>query len=88
VDVLPAAVPGVSAPAALGLVPEAVERIIQVAQASGRVRLTDAAGLNPASTSITAAPASPRGWCGGWRGSGEAAQPLALGKNNCSPPIL
>lgn len=47
-DVLPAAaLPGVSAPAAMGVAPEVVERMVQVAQASGKIRLADVAELNP-----------------------------------------
>lgn len=47
-DVLPAATaPGVSAPAARGVALEVVERILDAACASGKVRMADVAELNP-----------------------------------------
>lgn len=48
-DVFPAhAAPGVSAPAALGVEPALVERLIDVVTASGKLRVADVAELNPA----------------------------------------
>lgn len=47
-DVFPAAAaPGVSAPAALGVAPALVERLLDVAVASGKLRVADVAELNP-----------------------------------------
>jgi formiminoglutamase len=47
-DAFPAAMaPGVSAPAALGIEPALVERLVDVAVASGKLRLADIAELNP-----------------------------------------
>ncbi|HJV21102.1 MAG TPA: formimidoylglutamase [Holophagaceae bacterium] len=47
-DVLPAAsAPGVSAPAARGVALEILERVVDVACASGKVRMADVAELNP-----------------------------------------
>jgi formiminoglutamase len=47
-DAFPAsAAPGVSAPAALGIDPGLVERLIDVAVASGKLRVADIAELNP-----------------------------------------
>ena len=47
-DVLPAAVaPGVSAPAALGVAPAIVERLVEAVVASGQVAIADVAELNP-----------------------------------------
>ena len=47
-DVFPAAVaPGVSAPAALGVDPALVERLVDVAVGSGKLRVADVAELNP-----------------------------------------
>lgn len=47
-DVLPAAVaPGVSAPAALGVAPAAVERLVERVVRSGRLAIADVAELNP-----------------------------------------
>jgi formiminoglutamase len=47
-DCFPAAVaPGVSAPAALGIEPALVERLIDIAVASGKLRVADIAELNP-----------------------------------------
>lgn len=47
-DVFPAyAAPGVSAPAALGVAPALVERLVEVVAASGRLRIADVAELNP-----------------------------------------
>jgi len=48
-DVLPAAVaPGVSAPAARGVALEVIERLLDAACATGKVKLFDVAELNPA----------------------------------------
>lgn len=48
-DVLPAwQAPGVSAPAARGVALEVVEAIVEMARASGKLRLADLAELNPA----------------------------------------
>jgi formiminoglutamase len=47
-DAFPASVaPGVSAPAALGVDPALVERLIDVVTASGKLRIADVAELNP-----------------------------------------
>lgn len=47
-DVLPASVaPGVSAPAALGVDPALVDRLVEVVVASGQVAIADVAELNP-----------------------------------------
>jgi formiminoglutamase len=47
-DAFPAAVaPGVSAPAALGIDPGLVERLVDAACAAGKLRLADVAELNP-----------------------------------------
>jgi formiminoglutamase len=47
-DVFPAAAaPGVSAPAALGVAPALVERLLDVVVASGKLRVADVAELNP-----------------------------------------
>jgi len=47
-DVFPAAAaPGVSAPAALGVEPALVERLVDVAVGSGKLRIADVAELNP-----------------------------------------
>lgn len=47
-DAFPAAVaPGVSAPAALGVDPAVVERLVDVVTASGKLRIADVAELNP-----------------------------------------
>lgn len=47
-DAFPAALaPGVSAPAALGIDPGLVERLVDVACASGKLRIADIAELNP-----------------------------------------
>ncbi len=47
-DAFPASVaPGVSAPAALGVEPALVERLVDVVTASGRLRIADVAELNP-----------------------------------------
>jgi len=47
-DVFPAAAaPGVSAPAALGVAPAVVERLLDVVVASGKLRVADVAELNP-----------------------------------------
>lgn len=47
-DVLPSAVaPGVSAPAALGVDPALVDRLVEVVVASGQVAIADVAELNP-----------------------------------------
>ncbi len=47
-DVFPAgAAPGVSAPAALGVEPGLVERLVDVVVATGRLRVADVAELNP-----------------------------------------
>jgi len=47
-DAFPAArAPGVSAPAALGIEPALVERLVDVAMSSGRLRAADVAELNP-----------------------------------------
>ncbi len=47
-DAFPAAMaPGVSAPAALGIDPGLVERLVDVACAEGKVRIADVAELNP-----------------------------------------
>jgi len=47
-DALPAAVaPGVSAPAALGIDPALVDRLIEVIMSSGQVAIADVAELNP-----------------------------------------
>lgn len=47
-DVFPAAVaPGVSAPAALGIDPGLVERLVDVVTASGKLKVADVAELNP-----------------------------------------
>jgi len=47
-DAFPAAMaPGVSAPAALGIDPGLVERLVDVACATGKLRLADVAELNP-----------------------------------------
>ena len=47
-DVFPAAAaPGVSAPAALGVEPALVERLVDIAVASGKLRVADVAELNP-----------------------------------------
>ncbi|WP_268907022.1 arginase family protein [Collimonas humicola] len=48
-DVFSASVmPGVSAPAVYGLALEAVESLLDIVTASGKLRLADVAGLNPA----------------------------------------
>lgn len=48
-DILPAAVaPGVSAPAALGVSLEILEKVLDAACATGKIRLMDVAELNPA----------------------------------------
>lgn len=47
-DVLPAAVaPGVSAPAALGVAPGIVDRLVETIVASGQIAIADVAELNP-----------------------------------------
>lgn len=47
-DAFPASVaPGVSAPAALGVEPALVERLVDVVTASGKLRIADVAELNP-----------------------------------------
>lgn len=47
-DVFPsAAAPGVSAPAALGVAPALVERLLEAAVATGKLRVADVAELNP-----------------------------------------
>jgi formiminoglutamase len=47
-DAFPAAVaPGVSAPAALGIEPALVERLVDIVVASGKLRVADIAELNP-----------------------------------------
>lgn len=47
-DVFPAAAaPGVSAPAALGVAPAVVEKLLDVVVASGKLRVADVAELNP-----------------------------------------
>lgn len=47
-DVLPAAVaPGVSAPAALGVVPEIIQAVVDRVASSGKLRIADIAELNP-----------------------------------------
>jgi len=47
-DVFPAAAaPGVSAPAAMGISPALVERLLEVAVATGKLRVADVAELNP-----------------------------------------
>lgn len=47
-DVFPASVaPGVSAPAALGVEPALIERLVDVITASGKLRIADVAELNP-----------------------------------------
>lgn len=47
-DVFPAAVaPGVSAPAALGIAPALVERLVDVVTTNGKLRIADVAELNP-----------------------------------------